>query len=251
MHEFGHALCFDDVFASGCTYNTSMFGVRTPSGPYWTGIGACDEQAMTNSFPPPPPPPPPDPGDQCGGFDWVDGCSPILVNFGPGGYRLTGADDPVSFDIAAVGTPRLIGWTARNANEAFLCLDRDHDGKITSGAELFGTSTALKTGGRAPNGFEALREFDDNGDGVIDERDAIWAQLQLWQDDNHDGVSQAGELSAISASSIVSIDLRYHWAARRDAHGNVLRYESKITMRDKAGRNEVKPLYDVFFVPVP
>src|SRR5438034_7188492 len=88
----------------------------------------------------------------CGGDPYVsdlviapnDACSPIIINFENGGYRLTGAESPVTFDIAATGQPVTIGWTAAGADEAFLCLDRDHNGQIDSGAELFGSATRLK-----------------------------------------------------------------------------------------------------------
>src|ERR1043165_1278367 len=87
-----------------------------------------------------------------------DRCSPIVINFAGGGYQLTGADSPVVFDIAATGQPVRIGWTAAGADEAFLCLDRNHNGRIDNGAELFGSATPLKDGSRALNGFPALAE---------------------------------------------------------------------------------------------
>ncbi|HEV2722323.1 MAG TPA: hypothetical protein VG323_20050, partial [Thermoanaerobaculia bacterium] len=145
------------------------------------------------------PPPPPDPPSQCSA-DWVSGCSPIVINLESGAYQLSGSADPVRFDISGNGIPTLIGWTARGANEAFLCLDRDHDGEITSGVELFGTATPLKNGQPAANGYLALAEYDDNQDGVIDEHDAIWIHLLLWRDLNHDGISEQNELTPISQS---------------------------------------------------
>ena len=72
-----------------------------------------------------------------------------------------------------------MGWTEAGADEAFLWFDRDHNGSVSSGAELFGNFTPLLGGGFAKNGFVALKDFDTNADGIIDERDAIWAQLLL------------------------------------------------------------------------
>src|SRR5205823_12603124 len=103
-----------------------------------------------------------------GGWGCLEGCtsSPIVINFSTGGYRLSGADSPVLFDISNEGHVRRIGWTAAGAEEAFLCLDRNGDGQITNGSELFGNATPLKDGSLADNGFQALADFDDNHDGV-------------------------------------------------------------------------------------
>lgn len=155
------------------------------------------------------------------------------------------------FDIAASGTPSRIGWTAAGSDEAFLCFDRNYNGKIDSGAELFGTATLLKNGQRAPNGFVVLQQFDTNGDGVIDAKDRIWPHLMLWRDFNHDGISQPEELQYITASDVQAIDLDYHWSGRRDSYGNLFKYESKVWLRSKANQKYAKPVYDIFFVPVP
>jgi len=197
-----------------------------------------------------PPPPPPDPPPDCSA-DWVSGCSPIVVNFAKGNYELTGAESPVLFDIAATGRPIWVGWTAIGADEAFLCLDRNHDGRITSGAELFGNTTHLKNGRLAGNGFVALAEYDDNHDVVLDANDAVWAELLLWRDHNHDGISQAAELSPVAGSGIVAISLDYHWTGRRDAFGNIFKYESQVSMVNAEGKATSHPVYDIFFVRVP
>jgi len=178
-------------------------------------------------------------------------CSPIVINFAEGGYRLTGANAPVLFDLSATGQPFHVGWTAAEADEAFLCLDRDGDGKITSGAELFGSATPLKSGNPAGNGFIALAELDDNGDSVIDEGDSIWPRLLLWRDLNHDGNSQEWEISPVTESDLKGISLDLHWTGRRDSWGNVFRYQS-IAWIGKAGKNRTPhPVYDIFFIPVP
>jgi hypothetical protein len=177
-------------------------------------------------------------------------CSPIVINFDNGGYRLTGADSPVIFDIAATGQPVRIGWTAAGADEAFLCLDRNHNGQIDSGAELFGSATPLKDGTRASDGFKALAEFDDNHDRVIDERDGIWQQLLLWRDLNHDGISQPNELTPVKESSLTAIRLDYHWTGRRDASGNYFRYQAAVVIQAVANQLTPRPVYDIFFVHV-
>jgi len=178
--------------------------------------------------------------------------SPVIINLGKGDYRLTGSNAPVLFDMAGNGHPRAMGWTAAGADEAFLWLDRNHNGRVTSGAELFGNFTPLQNGQLAKNGFEALRELDTNGDGVIDERDAIWSRLMLWKDLNHNGISEQNEILPIAGSGVISIDLHDHWSGRRDTSGNLFKYESLVSITSGPGKGIQKhPVYDIFFAYVP
>jgi hypothetical protein len=177
--------------------------------------------------------------------------SPIIINFEDGGYRLTGANSPVRFDMVGNGHPLLMGWTAAGADEAFLWLDRNHNGAVTSGAELFGNFTPLRNGSLARNGFEALAEFDANHDGVIDDRDPIWSHLQLWRDLNHDAISEPSEIRALSDSDILAIDLHYHWTGKLDRWGNAFRYGSHVLIRSKTHRGaRSEGVYDIFFVTI-
>lgn len=240
--------CYDCITLSAFALDGYEFvgwsGDVTSSSPVVTVCMGGQDRSVTAVFSPIPPPPP-DPTD-CGTADWVSGCSPVVVNFEKGDYKLTGAEAPVLFDMSGSGHRVLIGWTAAGADEAFLYLDRDHDGMVTNGTELFGNATPLSNGAAAGNGFVALAQFDANHDGVIDERDAIWAELALWRDLNHDGISQPNETSSLAGSAVTGIDLDYHWTARRDAAGNVFRYQSKVWI-DRIPR----PLYDIYFVRVP
>ncbi|HXJ40214.1 MAG TPA: hypothetical protein VNH18_13125 [Bryobacteraceae bacterium] len=176
-------------------------------------------------------------------------CSPIVINFADGGYRLTGANAPVLFDMSGSGHPRLIGWTAAGEDEAFLWLDRNHNHRVTGGAELFGNFTQLQNGHLAKNGFEALAEFDANYDGVIDNQDPVWSQLMLWRDLNHNGISEPNEIEPLDASDVTAIDLHDHWTGRYDSWGNAFRYESLISIKNPSGHATRKqPVYDIFFV---
>ncbi len=176
--------------------------------------------------------------------------SPIVVHLGTGGYQLTGAESPVLFDIRATGQPVLMGWTAAGANDAFLCLDRNNSGSIESGAELFGNAVLLPDGTKATNGFIALAQSDDNGDGIIDQGDGVWPHLLLWRDLDHDGVSQPSELTPVAGSAMTAISLDYHWTGRRDSSGNTFRFESQVWLAGKASHATPRPVYDIFFVTV-
>jgi hypothetical protein len=178
--------------------------------------------------------------------------SPIVVNLGGGPYQLSGPNSPVAFDINADGAGERIGWTAAGAPMAFLALDRNGNGAIDDGAELFGNHTPMRTGNTAGNGFAALEQYDSNVDGVIDASDAIWASLLLWTDANHDGISQPSEIVPVSESDVIAFGLNYHLSGRRDASGNVFRYQAAVWFRHgRSGQLAPRPVYDVFFVSVP
>lgn len=176
----------------------------------------------------------------CGYYfgDYTGCTSPIVINLANGSYDLTGPLDPVSFDLDADGARDLVTWTAPSSDVAFLAFDRNHNGRIDDGGELFGNHTFVD----AANGFEALSEFDSNHDGTIDAADPIWSSLLLWTDRNHDGKSSAGELTPIASTQVSRIELRYHWSGRRDRFGNMFRYEATAELGGAA-----RPIYDVFF----
>jgi hypothetical protein len=167
--------------------------------------------------------------------------SPIIVDLDGGLLRLTGADDGVTFDINADGIPDRIAWTEAGAGEAFLVLDRNENGLIDDGRELFGTATPqVERPGVERNGFEALRAYDEAGDGIISRSDGLFERLQLWRDANADGVSQQDELSPLAGSGIVAVLLDYKTISRRDAKGNQYRWMSGV----EASHGRVK-IYDV------
>jgi hypothetical protein len=252
LHELGHAIGWADVTTSSCNGETVMYNVvDTNATSFVTELTAFDQCYTNEKLNPPPaidPPGSTNPRQWSGGCG--ETCSPIVINFGSNNYDLTGASDPVWFNMDGSG-PSLIGWTARrDADEAFLWLDRNHNGRVTSGAELFGNFTPLKNGQIASNGFEALKEYDDNNDGVIDANDAVWTQLMLWRDLNHDGISQPEEITPVAGSGLIRIELAYHWTGRRDQWGNTFRYESKAWIQKHNGNATPHPLYDIFFVHV-
>jgi hypothetical protein len=124
-------------------------------------------------------------------------------------------------------------------------LDRNGNGVIDSGIELFGNRTPQPRC-ETPNGFIALAEFDlraegGNGDGVIDRRDAVFARLLLWKDRNHDGLSQASELEPLRRSGIESISLDYRYT-------NILDTPDVVVSR---GSRIAKIAYDVFLTARP
>ena len=158
--------------------------------------------------------------------------TPVLVDVAGDGFRLSDVWAGVNFDTGGTGGRGRTAWTVAGDDDAWLALDRDGNGLINNAAELFGDKTPQRPA-VDPNGFRALAEFDEaerggNGNGLIDDRDAIFSALRLWQDTNHNGVSELEELHALSELDVMAIALKYKEARKQDRYGNWFRYQAKV-----------------------
>ena len=130
------------------------------------------------------------------------GADPIVLDLGAPGLDFSTLTDGVQFDINADGHTDQVAWT--NGEDGLLAYDLDGSGKIENGTEIF---TPVFAGGHYADGLAALASLDSNSDSKIDSGDAGFDKLVVWQDANHDGVSDAGELKSLSALGITGIDL--------------------------------------------
>jgi hypothetical protein len=181
--------------------------------------------------------------------------SPILVNLRRNGSdQLTSAANGVWFDINARGTLDRVAWTSADSQVGFLVLDRNGNNLIDDGSELFGTATRLRNGQRAPHGFYALFDLD-GGHGVSDERidasDPWYANLRLWIDANHNGVSEQQELSTLPDAGVDTVFTAFRETRRRDQHGNWYRYAGSALLDRPRGDDRLRRIFDVYFLVIP
>jgi hypothetical protein len=256
-HELGHAHGIEH--ATGCNQTDSlMLGEPSRFSDFTCSPTSCDRTAYNSQYPPPSAPP----QNECTVWDCYspnyntctcddppqNPLSPIILAIGTSSaYHLAGSEDGVWFDLNADGALDRIGWTRADDLVGFLALDRNGNGIIDDGRELFGNFTPLAADHTANHGFEALEFFDrpeagGNGDGWIDASDAVWSDLLVWLDLNHDGLSQPSELFSVASLDIKRISTLAWPELRSDRYGNVFRWRGTFVIG-----NSARSAYDVYF----
>lgn len=169
--------------------------------------------------------------------------TPLVLSFDRAPVDFAASAASFGFDVTGTMSVATDWPTAKTP---WLALDRDGNGRIDDGSELFGSATVLSNGGRASNGFIALRELDDNGDGQITPADAAFPRLLLWSDRDGDRASTVGELASASAIKLLSIELGYTTSAPRcDARGNCEIERATFRFMDDTGAARTGEVVDV------
>ena len=134
---------------------------------------------------------------------------PLVIDLNNDGIKGTNLDYKINFDLDNNGFKEATSWI--DNNDAFIAIDKNNNGTIDNGRELFGNKSISNnayayTNPNAKNGFESLKELDSNNDGIINEKDKEFTNLLLWQDKNSNGISETDELIKLS-DKVKSINL--------------------------------------------
>ena len=150
--------------------------------------------------------------------------TPLVLDLNGDGIQTLSINDGVEFDLLDTGTKVQTGWIS--GDDALLAIDSDGNGQIDNRSELFG--------GEVGDGFARLGSFDSNNDGLVDRTDAGFSELQVWQDSNENGVTDAGELVDLESAGVASLNTSYTDVFSMDAQGNIHGEHSSATLADGA-----------------
>ena len=171
------------------------------------------------------------------------GCNtPLVLSFDNAAVEFTQPSG--SFDLVGVGLSLGHDWVS--AATPWLVLDRNANGSVDDGSELFGSMTRLGSGERAPHGFAALAELDQDLDGAVTPADPRFSELLLWRDLDQNRESSPNELAALADSGVRELSLRYARAPRCTATSCEVE-RAGFEFVDELGREQRGTLIDVHF----
>ncbi|WP_126326633.1 calcium-binding protein [Neisseria canis] len=156
--------------------------------------------------------------------------SPIIIDLNGDGVKTLGLGNNIHFDHNKSGFAKQTGWVSKE--DGLLALDMNANGMIDNGGELFGNNSLLTDGKFADNGFEALKQYDSNNNGLLDVKDVRWQEFKIWQDVDSDGVSDIGELKSLDNAGIISLNLKYTETNTVDENGNSHKQASSAIWKD-------------------
>ena len=166
---------------------------------------------------------------------------PLVLDLNSNGITSSSlANSSVYFDYDGDGVIEKTAWI--ESGDAFLVYDKNNDGIISDGSELFGEHFKLSSGKNAKDGYEALKEFDSDGNGIINKLDAKFSELLIWQDTNLNGITDSGELKNLSDLGITSIGLPIAENFSIAENGNIITNKSTFTQNGL-----IKEIKDIWF----
>ena len=166
---------------------------------------------------------------------WDAAITPIVLDLDHNGIQTIAREDSTGkFDLFGNGKAINSGWIS--SGDAFLAIDINHNGKVDNLSELFG-------GTSKGDGFAKLAAFDSNGDGVVDAKDAHFADLRVWQDLNGNHQTDAGEMRTLAEAGVTSLKVDHVDLPAVDAQGNLHLERSSAVMADGSSID----MADVYF----
>ena len=171
--------------------------------------------------------------------------SPLVIDIENKGIETLPPSEAVLFDLKGEGKKNLFCWVKNGEVAPFLALDRNGNGQIDDVHELFGDQTKGPDDKKSRNGFDSLKKYDLNHDGVINDSDAVYSKLILWYDRNHNGNSEPDEMEDLASAGIIALDLEYiDLVEPNDRFGNESNQRSVALMYDGSFR----AVFDIWFV---
>jgi hypothetical protein len=172
---------------------------------------------------------------------FLDLSTPLILDLNNDGVKTRSISEGTTFDILATGNKINTGWVS--SEDGLLVFDRNNDGLINDGSELFGSATVLANAQQAVDGFVALADLDSNADKMITSADKAWNDLNVWVDKNSDGVSTKEELLTLDSLNITKLDLTPQKVSIKD-NGNLVGLVSTYQTADGVNHE----LADAWFV---
>ncbi len=140
------------------------------------------------------------------------GADPILVDLNGDGVKTTTLENGVYFDHEVDAFAEKSAWV--DENDGILVIDKNGNGVIDNGGEIFGDNYIKSDNSKATSGFDALKDLDSNNDGIISVEDESFGLIKILKGD--------GELISLEEAGIVSIDLNNTSVGSVDENGNTL-----------------------------
>ena len=135
---------------------------------------------------------------------------PLVIDLDGDGLETTTVENGVYFDHESDGFAELSAWVGKD--DGVLVYDKNGNGRIDDGNEIFGDNYVKTEGSIAESGFDALADFDSNGDGKIDSTDTQYGDIKILKGD--------GTLLTLTEAGISSIELESSRANKTDTNGN-------------------------------
>ena len=149
----------------------------------------------------------------------IEVIDPLVLDLNGDGLHTLSLEEGVYYDYLSDGFDRKTGWLSEE--DGFLVYDKNQNGIVDNGSELFGNTAQKEDGSYYGTGLEMLKAMDSNQDGVIDSKDDIWSQLAVWQDKNSDGISQKEEMLSMDSLGITQFSLESENIQQTD-NGNMI-----------------------------